>query len=53
MRKTDRTGKTIEQRLASRQKQTVPVLEQLKLWLEAQQRRLSAKSTLSKATVST
>jgi len=43
------TGKTVEQRLASRQEQTVPVLEELKQWFETQQRRLSAKSTLSKA----
>jgi transposase len=43
------TGRTAEQRLAARQEQAVPILDGLKLWFEAQQRRLSSKSTLSKA----
>lgn len=43
------TGKTAEQRLAARQEHAVPVLDELKLWFEAQCRRLSAKLDLTKA----
>lgn len=43
------TGKTAEQRLAARQERAVPILTALKLWFEAQQRRLSSKNTLCKA----
>jgi transposase len=43
------SGKTAEQRLAARQEHAVPIVAALKLWFEAQQRRLSSKNTLCKA----
>ncbi|ASG24338.1 IS66 family transposase [Nitrospirillum viridazoti] len=43
------TGLSAEQRRDVRQQLAVPILDDLKPWLEAQQRRLSAKNTLGKA----
>jgi hypothetical protein len=43
------TGRTAEQHLAGRQAHAVPILDELKLWFEAQCRRLSSKVDLAKA----
>ena len=43
------TGQTAEQRLAARRRRTVPILDDLKRWLEEQRRRLSSKTALAKA----
>ena len=43
------TGLSAEQRRDARWQCAVPILDDLKPWLEAQQRRLSAKNTLGKA----
>jgi transposase len=43
------TGMSEDQRLSARQQRAVPVLAELKLFFEAQQRRLSSKSGLAKA----
>ncbi len=43
------TGLAAEQRQGARREHAVPILDALKQWFETQQRRLSAKSTLSKA----
>jgi transposase len=42
-------GQSVERRLAARQEYAIPILDGLRLWFEAQQRRLSSKSGLSKA----
>jgi transposase len=43
------TGRSAEQRLAARRQYAVPILADLRLWLEQQRRRLSKKSALAKA----
>ncbi|WP_145736965.1 IS66 family transposase, partial [Nitrospirillum pindoramense] len=43
------TGLSADQRRDARRQLAVPILDNLKPWLEAQQRRLSAKNTLGKA----
>lgn len=43
------TGRSAEQRLAARRERAVPILDDLKRWLEEQRRRLSSKTSLSKA----
>jgi transposase len=45
----DITGKPADVRLAERQARAVPLLTELKGWLEGERRRLSLKSTLGKA----
>ena len=42
-------GRTVEQRLATRKEHAAPILDELKLWFEAQCRRLSSKLELTKA----
>jgi hypothetical protein len=42
-------GRSAEHRLAVRQERAVPILDDLKRWLEEQRRRLSSKTALAKA----
>jgi hypothetical protein len=46
---TEITGMSEDQRLSARQQRAVPILAELKLFFEAQHRRLSSKSGLAKA----
>ena len=43
------TGQSAERRLAVRRERSVPLLAELRLWMEAERRRLSSKTALAKA----